>query len=226
LAIILTPSTATAAGAHGSSGPGTLTLPPGFGPNTEDGAMASHQAPPPPASQASPAKNKKKGRPPGATKSKMKLKAPPKPQPQTQKQMAAPVGSGLIGVNPHMLIVQAGQDVRSRVMSFSCNGWAVCVVSANGTISNVTLRQGYSSGGTVTYEDRFEILSLAGSYLLSECGGLSSRTGSLTVSLVGRDGRVLAGSVAGPLIAASPVQVPLLYRMLFFYITSEISYLL
>jgi len=57
----------------------------------------------------------------------------------------------------------------------------------------------------------FEILSLAGSYLLSESGGMSSRTGGLSVSLSGPDGRVLGGAVAGPLTAASPVQVPLFF---------------
>jgi hypothetical protein len=45
------------------------------------------------------------------------------------------------------------QDIASRAMSFSCNGWAVCILSANGAVSNVTLRQGDSSTGTtVTYE--------------------------------------------------------------------------
>lgn len=92
-------------------------------------------------------------------------------------------------------------------MSFSGNGWAVCILTANGTVSNVTLRQGESSGGTVTYEGRFEILSLAGSYLLSESTGMSSRTGGLSVSLASPDGHVLGGAVAGPLTAASPVQV-------------------
>lgn len=38
-------------------------------------------------------------------------------------------------------------------MSFSQHGpRAVCVLSANGAISNVTLRQTATSGGTVTYE--------------------------------------------------------------------------
>lgn len=37
-------------------------------------------------------------------------------------------------------------------MSFSRNGWAVCILSANGAVSNVTLRQAASSGATVTYE--------------------------------------------------------------------------
>lgn len=60
-------------------------------------------------------------------------------------------------------------------------------------------------------QGRFEILSLAGSYLLSESAGMSSRTGGLSVSLAGPDGRVLGGAVAGPLIATSPVQVPLFF---------------
>lgn len=40
-----------------------------------------------------------------------------------------------------------------KVMSFSQQGSrAICILSANGVISNVTLRQPTSSGGTVTYE--------------------------------------------------------------------------
>ena len=45
------------------------------------------------------------------------------------------------------------QDVLAKIMSFSQNGpRAVCILSANGAISNVTLRQAMTSGGTVTYE--------------------------------------------------------------------------
>lgn len=58
-------------------------------------------------------------------------------------------------------------------------------------------------------QGRFEILSLSGSFLLSESGGQRSRTGGLSVSLAGPDGRVLGGGVAGLLTAASPVQVSL-----------------
>ena len=56
-------------------------------------------------------------------------------------------------------------------------------------------------------QGRFEILSLSGSFLLSENSGQRSRTGGLSVSLSGPDGRVLGGGVAGLLMAASPVQV-------------------
>jgi hypothetical protein len=40
-----------------------------------------------------------------------------------------------------------------KVISFSQQGpGAICVLSANGVVSNVTLRQPDSLGGTVTYE--------------------------------------------------------------------------
>ena len=45
------------------------------------------------------------------------------------------------------------QDVAARIMSFSQQGpRGICILSANGAISNVTLRQPSTSGGTVTYE--------------------------------------------------------------------------
>jgi len=45
------------------------------------------------------------------------------------------------------------QDVARKIMSFAQVGpRAVCIISANGVISNVTLRQQSTSGGTVTYQ--------------------------------------------------------------------------
>ncbi|GAB4828470.1 hypothetical protein Ancab_035467 [Ancistrocladus abbreviatus] len=135
---------------------------------------------------------KARGRPPGSSK----------------KQQMEALGSVGIGFTPHVITVKAGEDVSSKIMSFSQHGpRAVCILSANGAISNVTLRQAATSGGSVTYEGRFEILSLSGSFLLSESGGQRSRTGGLSVSLAGPDGRVLGGGVAGLLTAAAPVQV-------------------
>lgn len=57
------------------------------------------------------------------------------------------------------------------------------------------------------YQGRFEILSLSGSYMPSEIGGTKSRSGGMSVSLAGPDGRVMGGGLAGMLIAAGPVQV-------------------
>ncbi|KAJ9147793.1 hypothetical protein P3X46_029914 [Hevea brasiliensis] len=115
-----------------------------------------------------------------------------------------------VGANftPHILTVNAGEDVTMKIISFSQQGpRALCILSANGVISSVTLRQPDSSGGTLTYEGRFEILSLSGSFMPSESGGTRSRSGGMSVSLASPDGRVVGGGVAGLLVAASPIQV-------------------
>ncbi|CAL5437425.1 unnamed protein product [Camellia sinensis] len=113
---------------------------------------------------------------------------------------------------PHVLHVAPGEDIASRVLSFSQQRpRAVCILSGNGAVSAVTLRQPISSDTTVTYETnalgRFQILCLSGSYLVSESGGPRNRTGGLSVSLCSADGHVIGGGVGGMLIAASPVQV-------------------
>ncbi|KAJ7952431.1 AT-hook motif nuclear-localized protein [Quillaja saponaria] len=115
-----------------------------------------------------------------------------------------------VGANftPHIITVNAGEDVTMKVISFSQQGpRTICILSANGVISSVTLRQPDSSGGTLTYEGRFEILSLSGSFMPNESGGTRSRSGGMSVSLASPDGRVVGGGVAGLLVAASPVQV-------------------
>ncbi|KAG4118508.1 hypothetical protein ERO13_D11G020400v2 [Gossypium hirsutum] len=115
-----------------------------------------------------------------------------------------------VGANftPHIITVNAGEDVTMKIISFSQQGpRAICILSANGIISSVTLRQPDSSGGTLTYEGRFEILSLSGSFMPNESGGTRSRSGGMSVSLASPDGRVVGGGVAGLLVAAGPVQV-------------------
>lgn len=117
-------------------------------------------------------------------------------------------GSAGMGFTPHIITIPVGEDIASKVMSFSQQGpRAVCILSANGAVSTVTLRQPATSGGTVTYEGRFEILCLSGSYLMTDEGGSRGRSGGLSVSLSSPDGRVIGGGVGGVLIAASPVQV-------------------
>ncbi|XP_073010675.1 AT-hook motif nuclear-localized protein 1-like [Typha latifolia] len=109
---------------------------------------------------------------------------------------------------PHVITVGAGEDVTMKIISFSQQGpRAICILSANGVISSATLRQPDSSGGTLTYEGRFELLSLSGSFMPSENGGTRSRAGGMSVSLASPDGRVVGGGVAGLLVAATPVQV-------------------
>lgn len=116
-----------------------------------------------------------------------------------------------VGANftPHVITVNGGEDVTMKIMSFSQQQGprALCILSANGTISNVTLRQPSSSGGTLTFEGPFEILSLSGSFMSTENGGMKSRSGGMSVSLAGPDGRVMGGGLAGLLVAAGAVQV-------------------
>ncbi|XP_061373545.1 AT-hook motif nuclear-localized protein 9-like [Gastrolobium bilobum] len=117
-------------------------------------------------------------------------------------------GSAGMGFTPHIITIAVGEDIATKIMAFSQQGpRAICILSANGAVSTVTLRQPSTSGGTVTYEGRFEILCLSGSYLLADNGGSRNRTGGLSVSLASPDGRVIGGGVGGVLIAASQIQV-------------------
>ncbi|CAN6236980.1 unnamed protein product [Urochloa humidicola] len=132
------------------------------------------------------------------------------PAPQAQLGPLGELVACASGANftPHILNVAAGEDVNMKVISFSQQGpRAICILSANGVIANVTLRQQDSLGGTVTYEGRFELLSLSGSFTPTDSGGTRNRSGGMSVSLAAADGRVIGGGVAGLLVAASPVQV-------------------
>lgn len=145
-----------------------------------------------------------------ASLSETNVKRPGRPPGFGKKQQLEALGTSGMSFTPHVIIVKAGEDVASKIMAFSQLGpRTVCILSANGAICNVTLRQPATSGGTVTYEGRFEIISLSGSFLLTENDGTRSRTGGLSVALAGSDGRVHGGGVAGMLMAATSVQVVL-----------------
>ncbi|XP_016447787.2 AT-hook motif nuclear-localized protein 8-like isoform X1 [Nicotiana tabacum] len=140
---------------------------------------------------------------PSSENSSKKLRGrPPTP---LKKQLDA-LGTGGVGFTPHVILVNVGEDIASKLLAFSEQGpRTVCILSAHGAIRNVILRQPAMGGSTVTCEGRFEIISLSGSFFRSESN--SGRTSSLSVSLAGSDGRVLGGGVAGLLTAATPVQV-------------------
>ncbi|KAK4746040.1 hypothetical protein SAY87_012352 [Trapa incisa] len=145
-----------------------------------------------------PLPSKPRGRPPGSGR-KQRLAA-------VGKWMHSSAGSAFA---PHVIRVGEGEDVASKILSFSQQRpRAVCILSGCGTISLVSLKQYTSSGGTITFEGKFEILYLSGSYLVAEEGGPGSRNGGVSVSLLSPDGHVIGGSV-GMLIAAGPVEVVL-----------------
>lgn len=99
----------------------------------------------------------------------------------------------------------AGEDINHKIMSFMQQSkQEICIISASGVISNATLRQPATSGGNITYEGRFHILSLCGSYVRSD---FRSSSGGLSICLSSNDGQIIGGGVDGPLIAAGPVQV-------------------
>ncbi|WVY94723.1 hypothetical protein V8G54_033811 [Vigna mungo] len=105
----------------------------------------------------------------------------------------------------HLLTMDLGADVGQKIMLFMQQSRReMCILSASGSISNASLRQPATSGGNITYEGRFEIISLTGSYVRNEIG---TRTGGLSVCLSNTDGQIIGGGVGGPLKAAGPVQV-------------------
>lgn len=127
--------------------------------------------------------------------------------PTTTNQKQIP-GSIEFGVTQHIITVKTREDVSSKIVSFiHSSPRAVCIVSATGELSNVTVLQADASGGKATYEGLFKIQTLSGSFLPFENGNPQSRMGGFSVSLTGSDQRTFGGAVSGDLIAASPVEV-------------------
>ncbi|KAG5588083.1 hypothetical protein H5410_048517 [Solanum commersonii] len=104
----------------------------------------------------------------------------------------------------HVMEVAGGTDVADCIAQFARRRQrGVCVLSGNGSVANVTLRQP-SSPGAVVLQGRFEILSLTGAFLP---GPAPPGSTGLTVYLAGGQGQVIGGSIVGPLIAAGPVMI-------------------
>lgn len=169
---------------YGPDGPVSLRLSPlSATPNATPGSNTSSQ-------------KRARGRPPGTG----------------RKQQLANLGEWMnnsagLAFSPHVITVGVGEDIVAKILSFSQQRpRALCILSGNGAVSSVTLRQPASTGVSVTFEGRFQILCLSGSYLVAEDGGPRNRTGGVSVSLSSPDGHVIGGGVA-VLIAASPVQV-------------------
>ncbi|PHT31669.1 hypothetical protein CQW23_28006 [Capsicum baccatum] len=123
----------------------------------------------------------------------------------SKKAQLAALGNAGQAFTPHIINVSTGEDVGQKIMMFMQQSkHELCVLSASGSISNASLRQPATSGGSITYEGRFAILTLSGSYVRTETGG---RTGGLSVCLASTDGQIIGGGVGGPLIAGGPIQV-------------------
>ncbi|CAN0837576.1 AT-hook motif nuclear-localized protein 20 [Linum grandiflorum] len=105
----------------------------------------------------------------------------------------------------HILEVPSGCDVSEGIAGFAQRRHCgVSIMSGNGVVTNVTLRQPAAPGGVISLHGRFEILSLSGSFLPAPSP--PGATG-LTVYLAGGPGQVVGGRVVGPLVASGPVMV-------------------
>ncbi|KAL7096305.1 hypothetical protein ACP275_10G072200 [Erythranthe tilingii] len=105
----------------------------------------------------------------------------------------------------HAMEVTSGCDVGESLTTFARRKQrGICVLSATGCVTNVTLRQPSSAGSVVTLHGRFEILSLLGSILPPPA---PPGVAGLAVYLAGAQGQVVGGSVVGPLVASGPVVI-------------------
>ncbi|PKA56483.1 Putative DNA-binding protein ESCAROLA [Apostasia shenzhenica] len=105
----------------------------------------------------------------------------------------------------HVMEVAGGADVADSIAQFARRRQrGVCVLSGAGAVANVTLRQPAAPGAVVALQGRFEILSLAGTFLP---GPAPPGSTGLTIYLAGGQGQVVGGSVVGSLVAAGPVMV-------------------
>ncbi|KAL3498725.1 hypothetical protein ACH5RR_041457 [Cinchona calisaya] len=106
----------------------------------------------------------------------------------------------------HVMEIADGCDIMESMANFARRRQrGVCIMSGTGTVTNVTLRQPASPPtSVVTLHGRFEILSLAGSFLPSPAPPAAT---TLTIYLAGGQGQVMGGSVVGALMASGPVVI-------------------
>ncbi|CAL0311418.1 unnamed protein product [Lupinus luteus] len=149
---------------------------------------------------------------PGSTTTPSEKRPRGRPRGSGRKQQLASLGEWMNNsagqaFSPHVITIGVGEDIVAKLLMFAQQRpRALCILSGTGTISSVTMRQPASTAGSVTYEGRFQILCLSGSYLVAEDGGPRNRTGGMSASLSSPDGHIIGGGIAN-LIAASPVQV-------------------
>ncbi|XP_019423304.1 PREDICTED: AT-hook motif nuclear-localized protein 5-like [Lupinus angustifolius] len=139
-----------------------------------------------PASTTISSEKRPRGRPPGSG----------------RKQQLASLGEWMNNsagqaFSPHVITIGVGEDIVAKLLLFAQQRpRALCILSGTGTISSATMHQPTSTTGSVTYEGRFQILCLSGSYLVAEDDGARHRTGGMSASLSSPDGHIIGGGVA------------------------------
>ncbi|KAJ4883932.1 AT-hook motif nuclear-localized protein 29 [Raphanus sativus] len=114
----------------------------------------------------------------------------------------------------HVLEISSGADIVESVNTYARQrGRGVSVLSGNGTVSNIVLRQpvtahgsnggaGAGAGGVLTLHGRFDILSITGTVLPPPA---PPGSGGLSIFVAGAQGQMIGGSVMAPLVASGPV---------------------
>ncbi|KAJ8762628.1 hypothetical protein K2173_008067 [Erythroxylum novogranatense] len=108
-------------------------------------------------------------------------------------------------MSPYILEVPGGSDIVEAISRF-CHrkNIGICVLTASGTVANVTLRQPSTTpGAVVTFHGRFDILSISATFLPQPTSYPVPNT--FTISLAGPQGQIVGGIVAGSLVAAGTV---------------------
>lgn len=106
---------------------------------------------------------------------------------------------------PHVIHVHSEEDLFDKITSFARRGpHSICILSATGLVSSVVICH-LDSLQKLRYEGCFEIITLNGSFVEGTMG--DPQSGMLTISLAKPDGNVFGGTVAGPIIAACPIQL-------------------
>ncbi|XP_047326589.1 AT-hook motif nuclear-localized protein 17-like [Impatiens glandulifera] len=136
-----------------------------------------------------------RGRPPGSkNKSKPAVSVNNEPEP----------GS----MSPYILELPGGCDVVSSVNRFCRRrNTGLCVLTGSGVVANVTIRQPSTSASAVTFQGRFDVLSLSATILPPSADAVmaGAAANGFTISLGGPQGQVIGGMVVGPLLAAGTV---------------------
>ncbi|GLT41774.1 hypothetical protein SLA2020_158170 [Shorea laevis] len=159
-----------------------------------------HQTPPSTSENVSSGR-KPRGRPPGS-------KNKPKPPIVITRESDS-------AMKPAVLEISAGSDIIETIINFARrNHVGVCVISASGTVSNVTLRHPVSHAPALSLHGPFGLLSLSGTFMGSfsptkptQPSSTSSSTSCFGVTLAGAQGQVFGGTVGGKMMAATVVVV-------------------
>ncbi|KAK7258867.1 hypothetical protein RIF29_24455 [Crotalaria pallida] len=104
----------------------------------------------------------------------------------------------------HAIEFSSGVDIAESLLRFArTHQRGLCVLSATGTVIDITLRQ--ASGSITLLHGQFDIISLAGMFFPPR--SVPPRLTTITIVLAHGLGQMIGGALVGPLWASGPVMV-------------------